>query len=137
MAGVKNNQQIIKQLQETIISSLPSPVISPEIINLSTQIEVALPNGKSFKSSLRIAPIASFSVILPFLKNVSSQSNARIQGDIPQKLIINGQLRWLDEKVGALSGKKIKVEGIPFEINVYCFTHNWQKNKVTNYYSCK
>ena len=56
---------------------------------------------------------------------------------MPEKLIINGQLRSLDEKIGILSGRKIKVEGIPFEINVYCFTHNWEKNKVTNYYSCK
>lgn len=33
---IKNNLQIIKELQLTIINSLPSPVISPEIINLST-----------------------------------------------------------------------------------------------------
>lgn len=33
---IKNNHQIIKELQLTIINSLPSPVISPEIINLST-----------------------------------------------------------------------------------------------------
>lgn len=35
---VKNNADIIKELQSTIIDSLPSPVISPEIINMPTSI---------------------------------------------------------------------------------------------------
>lgn len=31
----------------------------------------------------------------------------------------------LNDKIGVLTGKKIKVEGIPIEINTYCFTYNW------------
>lgn len=67
MGEVKSHLQIIKELQETIVSSLPSPVVSPEIITLSTPIEVVLPNKKSFKSTIKLAPIAPFSSILPFL----------------------------------------------------------------------
>ena len=87
---IKNNEQIIKELQAIIITSLPSPVISPEIITLSTEIEVALPNKKLFKSTIKVAPIAPLSSILPFLENVCSEMNAKIKGSIPSALIING-----------------------------------------------
>lgn len=140
MLGVsdgKSNAQIIKELQETIVSSMPSPVVSPEIISLSTPIEVVLPNKKSFKSTISLAPIAPFSSILPFLENICSEMNARIQGSIPEQLMINGQMRDLNDKIGVLSGKKLRVEGIPIEINTYCFTHDWDKSRVTNFYSCK
>ncbi|CAM6005465.1 unnamed protein product [Sphagnum balticum] len=63
--------------------------------------------------------------------------NARIQGKIPESLIINEEIRSLDEKIGPLSGRKIKIEGIPIELNVFCFTYGWEKNKITNFYSCK
>jgi hypothetical protein len=33
---IKNNLLIIKELQSTIINSIPNPIISPEIINVST-----------------------------------------------------------------------------------------------------
>jgi hypothetical protein len=69
---VKSNQQLIKELQETIVKAIPSPVISPDIITLSTEIEVVLTNKKSFKSTLKLAPIAPLSSILPFLENVCS-----------------------------------------------------------------
>jgi hypothetical protein len=100
-------------LHETIINALPNPVVSPEIISISTPIEVILPNKKTFKSTIKLAPIAPFSSILPFLENVCSEMNARIQGNIPSKLVINGELMDLDDKIGSLTGKKIKVEGIP------------------------
>ena len=64
---VKSNQQLIKELQETILSSIPNPVVSAEIISLSTEIEVILPNKKAFKSTIKLAPIAPLTSILPFL----------------------------------------------------------------------
>lgn len=38
---------------------------------------------------------------------------------------------------GGVCGKKVRVEGVPFEVNTFCFTHGWDKSKVTNFYSCK
>ena len=51
--------------------------------------------------------------------------NARVQGSIPDQLIINGDLLSLQSKIGSLAGKKLKVEGIPIEVNTYCFTYKW------------
>ena len=90
--SVKSNQQLIKELQETIVSSIPSPVVSAEIVSLSTEIEVVLSNKKNFKSTIKLAPIAPLSSILPFLENVCSEMNARVQGSIPDQLVINGDL---------------------------------------------
>jgi hypothetical protein len=106
---VKSYSQIIQELQEIIINALPSPIVSPEIISLSTAIEVILPNKKTFKSTIKVAPIAPFSSILPFLENVCSEMNARIQGSIPEKLLINGILTDLNDKIGVLCGKQLKV----------------------------
>ena len=46
-------------------------------------------------------------------------------------------MRSLEERVGVIAGKKLKVEGIPIEINTYCFTYEWEKAKQTNFYNCK
>ena len=96
LPGIRNNNDIIRELQTTIITSLPSPVVSPQIINLSTEIEVILPNKKTFKSTLKIAPIAPLSSILPFLETVCSEMNARIKGNMPSTLIINGEARSME-----------------------------------------
>ena len=72
LAGAKNNQQLREELQMTILSAIPNPVVSPEIITQSTEIEVLLPNKKTFRSTIKLAPIAPLSSILPFLENVCS-----------------------------------------------------------------
>lgn len=107
--SVKNNQQLIKELQDTIVSSIPNPVVSAQIISLSTEIQVILPNKKNFKSTIKLAPIAPLSSILPFLENVCSQMNARVQGSIPDQLVINGELLSLESKIGPIAGKKLRV----------------------------
>ena len=133
----RENQQIIKELQGTLLAALPNPVVAPDIISLSTRIEVLLPNKKTFKSSISLAPMAPLACILPFLENVCSEFNARIQGKMPEVLTINGEERSLEERVGALAGKQLVVEGIPLEVNIYCYTHGWEKGKATNFYWCK
>lgn len=82
-ALVRTNAQLIKELQTTILSSLSSPVVSPDIIALSTEVEVVLPNKKSMRTTMRVSPIAPFSAILPFIENICSEMNARIRGNLP------------------------------------------------------
>ena len=37
-----------------------------------------------------------------------------------------------------LAGKKIEISGgLPFEVKIYCFTHNWNKEKVADFYKCE
>lgn len=109
LAGAKNNQQLREELQSTILGAIPSPVVSPEIITQSTDIEVLLPNKKTFRSTLKLAPIAPLTSILPFLENLCSEMNVRIKDKIPDKLTINNELRSLNEPVGTLAGKLIKI----------------------------
>lgn len=56
---------------------------------------------------------------------------------MPDVLTINGEERSVEERVGALAGKQLVVEGIPLELNTYCYTYEWEKGKATNFYWCK
>lgn len=135
--GVRNNQQLIQELQKTVLDSLPSPIISPELISLNTHIEVVLPGKKTNKSTMKLSPISPLSSILPYLQNICSEMNAKIKGELPKKLLVNGVEMGLQERIGGLSGKKMKIEGLPIEVNIYCFTYGWEKSKVTDFYHCK
>ena len=56
---------------------------------------------------------------------------------MPNEFLINGEKTHIDERIGQLAGKNIRIEGIPIEVNVYCYTYNWDGSKLTNFYNCK
>ena len=60
-----------------------SPVVSPDLIALATEVEVVLPNKKTMRTTMRVSPIAPFSAILPFVENICSEMNVRIKGSLP------------------------------------------------------
>ena len=60
-----------------------------------------------------------------------------LKGKIEEELIINGERVPVREKFGLLAGKKIEISGgLPFEVKIYCFTHNWNKEKMADFYKC-
>lgn len=90
------------------------------------------------KNTIKIAPMATFEVLLPYIDKICSENNLMLKGTIPDVLTINGVPRSMKERIGTLAGSTIKIEkGIPFEEKVYCFTYNWDKQKTCAYYICK
>lgn len=80
---VRTNAELVKELQTTILGSMGSPVVSPDLIALATEVEVVLPNKKTMRTTMRVSPIAPFSAILPFVENICSEMNVRIKGSLP------------------------------------------------------
>jgi hypothetical protein len=46
-------------------------------------------------------------------------------GEIPKTLKVNGVDTDVDSRLGSHVGETLKIEGMPFETNVYCYSHKW------------
>ena len=58
--GVRDYEKIIEGIQNVLLPSLTNPVISPDIIEKPTQIEILLPGNKVNKNVIKISPLSTF-----------------------------------------------------------------------------
>ena len=57
--NIRNNDEIIKDLQVHLLNHFPSPVISPDLLELSTSLHVLLPGNKWNKNIIKISPMST------------------------------------------------------------------------------
>lgn len=134
---VRDHGMIIKGIQDTILGSLPSPIISPDTIEKSTNIEILLPGNKIHKNILKLSPMSTFETLLPYVEKLCSEHNIMLQGKLGETIDVNGRPVSLTSRFGLLAGDTIRIDkGIPFEVKVYCYTHGWEKGKVGAFFTC-
>ena len=49
-----------------------SPVISPDIIEKPTQLEIVMPGNRVNKNIIKISPLSTFQSLLPFIEKICS-----------------------------------------------------------------
>ena len=104
---IRDNDQIITDIQNYILGNLPKPILSPEMLELPTHVVLELPGNKISNSIIKACPMATLETLLPHLQNICGENQIALKGKIEDELIINGEKKNIRERLGTLAGKKI------------------------------
>lgn len=88
--GVRDHELIILNIQTLILNSLTHPILSPDVIEKPTQVELLLPGNKINKNTIMVSPLSTFESLLPYIQNVCSENNIMLRGKMDECFIING-----------------------------------------------